>query len=242
MHDGWLAKHPVTGENLAYLAYGGTGLVIINVDDPSNPRFLSHWNDWSKVGKAGQGGRFIHEALPSTEVWEGRHYTWIGEECISHPAGGVAPTCLVFGLDTTDPKKPEFVGAWTLPIDVQWDRGLEFSLHYLALQNRTLFATAYHGGVWAIDVSTPEARATMPSIGVYIPANVSPKPPGPNPPRSLIVKQLYGGYAIDDTPCVLELNVLNDGTLIVYDLTSGLYVVRFDDSNPAPSPPPWNLA
>lgn len=238
MHDAYLAVHPITKQNLAYLAYGGQGLVIVNIDDPRNPRLLSHWADWGVVGDAAPPIPFVHEALPAPEAWDGRHYTWIGEECISRRAK--TPSCLVFGLDTTDPAKPAFVGAWTLPVDVQWSRGLEFSLHYLGLQNRTLFATSYHGGVWAIDVSNEESRAAMPSIGVFLPTKVSPQKFS-RPPRSALIDRLFAGYALDGTPTVLDLNVLSDGTLVVFDLLSGLYTVKFDASNPAPAPPPWPL-
>lgn len=237
MHDGLIAKHPVTGKYLAYLAYGGVGLVIVDVDDPANPKFLSRWADWKAVGDAAPTNPFIHEALPAAEAWDGRHFTYIGEECVARPAK--APSCLVFGLDTTDPTKPTFVGAWTLPADVQWN-DLSYSLHYLGIQGRTLFVTSYHGGLWAVDVSTEQARATMPSTGVFLPTNVSPKGFA-TPPRGIIVKTLYAPYALDNRPNILDLNVLSDGTLVVFDMHSGLYTVRFDASNPAPSPEPWPL-
>lgn len=239
MHDGIIAKHPITGQYLAYLAHGPIGLVILDATNPSEPVYLSQWKDWNNaVGDSAPTDPYVHEAMPAPDVWDGRHYTWIGEECIGHPAN--TPTCLIFGLDTTDPKNPEFVGAWTLPVDVQWSAGLEFSLHYLAISNRTLFATAYHGGVWAIDVSTEEARWEMPSIGVFIPNLVSPKK-FDTPPRGLIVQTLYGGYALDNTPTVLDLNVMEDGTLIVWDMHSGVYTVRFDASRPAPATEPWPM-
>jgi hypothetical protein len=238
MHDGIIAKHPGTGKFVAYLAFGATGLVLLDVEDPANPKFLSRWNDYAKVGESRPNNPYIHEALPAPDLWEGKHYVWIGEECIGHPSK--TPTCLVFGLDDTDPTKPQFVGAWTLPVDVQWTRGLEYSLHYLSLVNRTLFATAYHGGVWAIDVSTTEARWQMPSVGVFMPSNVSPKK-FDTPPRTPLVQQLYGGYALDGAPTVLDLNALSDGTLVVFDLQSGLYTVKFDDQMLAPAPAPWPM-
>lgn len=239
MHDGLIAKHPISGKWIGYLAHGALGLVMIDLTNPASPVYLGEWADFAgAVGEFAPDSPYVHEALPAPDVWEGRHYTWIGEECIGHPTN--TPTCLVFGLDTTDPTKPEFVGAWTLPIDVQWSQGLEWSLHYLALMNRTLFVTAYHGGVWAVDVSTPEARATMPSIGVFIPANVSPKK-FDTPPRGLIVQALYGGYALDNTPTILDLNVASDNTLIIFDMHSGIYSVRFNDQVQAPPPEPWPL-
>lgn len=238
MHDGIIAKHPITNKYLAYLAHGALGVVILDVTDPSNPVYLGEWADFGVVGDAAPSSPYVHEAVPAPDAWEGRHYTWIGEECAGRRPN--TPTCLLFGLDTTDPTKPEFVGAWTLPVDVQWSRGLEFSLHYVALMNRTLFVTAYHGGVWAVDVSTPEARATMPSIGVFLPSMVSPKK-FDTPPRGTVVATLYGDYALDNTPTVLDLNVMSDGTLVVFDMQSGVYTVRFDESLQAPPPTPWPL-
>jgi len=106
--------------------------------------------------------------------------------------------------------------------------------------NRTLFATVYHGGVWAIDVSTPEARFTMPSIGAFLPSMESPKH-FDTPPRGVVVKALYGGYALDDAPVVLDLNPTSEGNLVVFDMQSGVYSVHFDATHPAPAPEPWPL-
>jgi hypothetical protein len=238
-HDGYLAKHPVTGENLAYLAYGNVGFVILNIDDPSNPVVLSHWNRWSEIGDRAPPSLFIHEVLPTPTLWNGKHYTFMGEECGSHPVD--RPSCLVVVLDTTDPRNPKHVGAWTLPADVEWTTLFEFSLHYLTLVERTLFVSAWHGGVWAVDVSTDEALSTMPSIGVFMPANVSPSK-FDFPPRSAVIQGRWGGYALEDTPVILDLNSKSDGTLVVYDSLSGLYTVRFDATHPAPAPAPWPLS
>lgn len=73
----------------------------------------------------------------------------------------------------------------------------------------------------------------MPSIGAYLPANVPPKP-AKNANR-------IGAYPLDHTPIVLDLDVMSDGTLVLFDATSGLYTVGFDDTNPAPPPTPWPL-
>lgn len=221
-HDGYLQKHPVTGQNLAYLAYGNDGLIILNVDDPRIPRFLGAWMDWNAVGGY-DGSHYFHEALPIEGTWDGRHYTFTGEECGSHPTK--SPTCLAYAFDTTDPAKPTMAGVWTLPNDVPWSGGLQFSLHYLGLVNQTLFVTVYHGGLWAVDVSHLDATApqNLKSVGVFLPPNVSPKP-APGRPYS---------------PRVNDLNTFDDGTMVVYDAWTGLYMVRFDDANLAPPPEPW---
>lgn len=238
MHDAYMAEHPGTGQALAYLAYGSHGMVILDIDDPTNPVELSYWDDWGAVGPQAPASPYFHEALPADELWDGRHYTFLGEECVGHRPE--TPTCLIFTIDTTDPSDPQFVGAWTLPEDVQWTAGLQYSLHYIELVNRTLFVSNYHGGVWAIDVSTSENLRMMPSVGAYLPAEVSPKPPGETP-RSLIIQQLYGSYALDHTPTVLDLDAMDNGNLVVFDGQSGLYVIEFDETYPAPSPDPWPM-
>lgn len=238
-HDGYMAVHPITGAALAYLAYGVHGVIIINIDNPANPTFVSHWDDLRLINNMG-GGVVLHHVLPVPEIWDGKHYTFAGEECVSRSAD--LPTCRDYVLDTTDPAKPELIGVWTLPVDIEWDRGLTFSIHYIAVHNRTFFASTYHGGLWAIDVSTPEALRLMPSIGAFLPDHPSPKPPSGNRDAGA---QTYvgvlGNTDIDDAPTILDLDVLDDGTLLVYEVTSGAWTVKFDDTNPAPAPAPWPM-
>lgn len=239
IHDGYIQKHPVTGDWILYLAWGTFGLVLVNVNDLARPQFVSFWADWSHVGGAATGGHFIHEALPIPETWEGRHYTFIGEECGGRPAQ--APTCLVTTLDTTDPRSPQFVGSWTLPVDVGWTGTYQFSTHYIAIADRTLFITTYHGGVWAVDVSTEETRFRMPSIGVYLPTEESPKPWSGFGQGTTGLQVLFADVQANSKPFVLDLEALPDGTLVVFEHSTGLYTARFDASRPAPAPAPWPL-
>lgn len=238
IHDGYIQKHPLTGTTLAYLAHGGNGLVLYDIDDPRNPVFVSRWNGWDVLGEHAPAFPFIHEALPTAETWDGRHYTFIGEECSGRSPAN--PTCLLYAIDTTDPSAPSFVGAWTLPVDVQWDHPLQYSLHYIGLMNRTLLVTAYHGGMWAVDVSTPEALRTMPTVGVYLPELDSPEA-FDEPPRSLFIRQLFGNIGLDNKPSLMDLDVLSDGTIVTHDLQAGLFTVRFDPTYPVPIPQPWPL-
>jgi hypothetical protein len=218
-HDGFIQKHPVTGHDLAYLAYGTNGLIILDVDDLSNPRFVSRWNQWEKVGG---GTHFLHGVLPMTELRDGKQYTFVGEECSGRPAN--YPTCLAYVFDTTDPADLKLVSAWSLPLEPEWREAAQFSAHYLDVVDGTLFIAMYHAGLWAIDVSTPENLVRMPSIGAFVPDRASPKPP---PTYS------YGA------PAVLDFIPLSDGSMVVFDRGAGVYTVRFDPTNPAPSPEPW---
>jgi hypothetical protein len=226
-HDGMIHQHPITGQYIAYLSYGNWGLVLLDVDDPSSPQYLGRIVPWDHVPKADAAAGYVHEAVPIDEVWDGKHYTFVGDECTSHPAG--TPTCLAYAIDTTDPRSPMIAGAWTLPHDVAWTAGLQFSLHYLGYYNKTLFATVYHGGLWAVDVShlTSGEATSLDSIGVFMPPYISPKPPP--------------GASVGYSPRVNDLNVFPDGVLVIYDANTGLYTARFHDENPAPAPEPWAL-
>jgi hypothetical protein len=222
-HDGALQRHPASRQNLAYLA-NGNSLEVFSIDDPTRPQRVGGWSDWASLGEVSPS--FLHEVLPMEELWAGRHYTFIGEECSGKPSK--TPTCLIVLLDTTDIAHPKPVGIWTLPVVPQWDGGLMYSLHYIGYSNGTLFVTNYHGGLWAVDVSKPTLNVAMPTVGVFLPDRISPKPIG-------------RVTSYDMTPAVLDVNPLSDGSLIAWDHTSGLYVLRFDASQPAPPPTPWKF-
>jgi hypothetical protein len=226
-NDAVVQEHPITGQPLAYLANWHQGVTILDMTNPNLPMRLSNWNDSPGTANADivqDGTGNVHEAIPIPGLWGGRHYTIVGQEILDRPLA--TPSGLVTILDTTDPAAPEAVATWTLPVDVVWDESLVFSTHYVSVSNSTVFVAHYHAGVWAIDLSglldgvVDEADRYPPAVGVYIPSNVSPKPP-PD-----------GSY--DWTPTVMDANSLGNGLLVVWDCTSGIYLVQYDDSQPAP--------
>jgi hypothetical protein len=220
-NDATIAIHPVTQKTYAYLAHWHQGLVIVDITNPRTPVTVGRWTDNppgnTAVGTNDHGD--IHEALPIDTLWNGKHYTFIGQEILGHPTS--RPTGYMKALDTTDPAHPKDVAMWTLPVDVQWSASLQFSTHYISRHNTTVFMSNYHGGLWAIDVSGIENSTKLPSIGVFLPANVSPKPP---PARSY-----------QWTPTVMENEALSNGDIVVWDSGSGCYVVHFDATQPAPA-------
>lgn len=226
--DGGVYLHPMTNQRLAFLAFRGLGMIIVDLEDLANPRLLSQFKPFP-LG--------AHSLVPLPETWDGRHYTILGEECGGPSRGN--PSCLVMMVDTTDPADPRFVSAWTLPSPVDWREGLEFSMHYFGVHNRTLFVSTYHGGLWAVDLTTPEAVRTMPTIGVFVPSNQSPKPFGvpPRSPAGTALIEVVAGAPLADHPVIMDLAVASDGHLTVWDAQSGIYIVKFDASNPAPPPP-----
>ena len=222
-NDASIMKHPVTGQLLAYLANWDGGMVILDISTPQAPIVVSTWggadNDQVSLGDEDSGG--IHGTLPVEGLWDERHYVIAGQELGGHPEG--RPTGWIFIVDDTDPANPVEVGRWTLPVDVNWTGFLQFSTHYFSLVERTLFVSMYHGGVWAVDLSTPEAMAAPPTIGAFVPGRAPPTPPATS------------GY--EET---LDVLAFENGDLAVFGALSGVYMVRFDPSVASVPPmPAW---
>lgn len=227
-NDAVVQEHPVTGQPLAYLANWHQGMTILDLSDPRLPQRIGGWTDTPGTASTDlvqDGHGNVHEAIPIPGLYGGRHYTIVGQEILDHPLE--TPSGLVHILDTTDPSNPTPVAQWTLPVDVEWEASAIFSTHYVSIDGATMFVAHYHAGVWAIDLSgfldgiVDEQDQRPPAIGVFLPANQSPAPP----PRA----------SYDWTPTVMDANAIGNGELVVWDNQSGIYVVKFDASQPAPA-------
>lgn len=227
-NDAVVQEHPITKQPLVYLANWHQGVTILDMTNPNLPMKIGNWNDSPGPLNADlvqDGSGDVHEAIPIPGLWGGKHYTIVGQEILDHPGG--TPSGLVHVLDTSDPANPVSVAQWTLPVDVVWDASLVFSTHYVSVAGSTVFVAHYHAGVWAIDLSglldgtVDDEDKHPPAVGVYIPANVSPKPPPPEAPY-------------DWTPTIMDANSFGDGDLVIWDCTSGIYVVHYDEAQPAP--------
>jgi len=217
--DGTIAKHPVTGELVAYLANWDEGLVIVRLDGPGQVTRLSGWGGLEAGSGAGMTGA-IHTAYPLPERWDDRAIVVTGQELGGSPSA--RPTGQITLLDVTDPASPSAVARWTLPVGIQWSGGLTFSTHYVTLVDGVLYTALYHGGVWAADAS-PEHWPNLPSLGVFLPAET--------PPSEAVTGSL--------APEVLDVLPLDDGSVLVFDSTTGAYTLRLDRSADVPVAAPW---
>ncbi len=253
--DGWIQKHPATGDVLVYMAAWDGGLLIARLETEGRITTIGTWSDHtftpgdvrpppttvpplptsvppSPPGVPGvrndsKATGQIHGAFPLPDLVDGKHYTYIGQEVVGRPPG--RPTGQVIKLDTTDPTRPTSVARWTMPVDVPaagWDGALSFSTHYFRVVNGTLFVTLYHGGLWAVGVDPVEGKE-LPTLGVYIPAFESPAPP----PARLGVDRR--------TPLCLDVFELDGGRLALLDANSGVYVLRFEPTLVLPATPAW---
>lgn len=210
--DVLMQEHPETGQVLAYLANWNDGVAIYDMTNPRAPMQIRHWSD------DGPHGGSIHEVLPLGELRDGKHYSIAGQEVGEREE---VPSGLIYILDTTDPANPEEVARWTIPVQPRGWPGLMFSTHYVEVVDDTLFVANYHGGLWAVDISTIEdPRAT----GLFVPDRTSPSP-----------DDGAGG------PTIGDVHAGPNGTLTTWDGggAGGVYQLSFDPTMPAPQAPAW---
>ncbi len=223
-NDVWIHKHPVTGQVLAWMAHWHHGIMVVDLTNPRMPTQIAHWNDYDPARPGSTGG--FHSIWVFEEMWGDRQFVMTGPELGSHPPD--QPTGTFWVLDATDPTALDPVGAWTLPHDVEWTQGAEWSGHYMTVVNQTAFATMYHGGVWAIDLSgiPDQDFHSLPSAGVFVPHLTSPRPDPSASPWA---------------PILGEVHPFDDGTLVTFDAGSGLYAFTFDEAMSLPAPEPWPI-
>ncbi|HUR69858.1 MAG TPA: hypothetical protein VM370_11490 [Candidatus Thermoplasmatota archaeon] len=206
--DVFLAKHPVTGQLLAYLA-NWDGMYIYDISTPV-PQELSSWYD------AGN----LHTTYPFPTTIGDKVYMLAGQE-VGEPTD--LPSGWVYILDITDPTIPTEVGRWTIPVKPKWDDGgLQFSPHYVAILNQTMFVANYHGGMWAVDISD---LAHPQAIGIFVPERES--------PTNFDGAESYGP-SIEDV-------VVDEATglLTTWDNSGGVYTMRFHDEMASVKAPAW---
>lgn len=206
--DVFLQKHPVTGATLAYLA-NWDGMYVYDVSTPV-PREVARWYDDASV----------HTTFPLPFLVDEKQYLLVGQE-VGEPSD--MPSGWVYILDVTDPAAPAEVGRWTLPVKPKWDDGgLQFSPHYVAVLNQTMFVSNYHGGLWAVDISDLAAPA---ATGIFVPENMS--------PANYDGERSYG-------PIIEDVIVdATNGVITTWDGAGGVYQLRFDETMPKVHAPRW---
>lgn len=159
-HDAYIQKHPLTGQTLLYIAYWDAGLVIVNIDDPANPRFVSRYSD-----RAPSKYNSYHDVKVSEELIDGRHITVTGPE-LESSAGEVGYYRI---FDTTDPAKPVQLGAWTVPGLGGNPGSFLFSPHVFQLVNGRLYIGHNHAGLWIVDIHNETLLKDPQTAGYYFP-------------------------------------------------------------------------
>ena len=206
--DVFLHSHPVTGQLLGYLA-NWDGMYVYDLSTPAATE-VARWYDAGSV----------HTTFPFPFLVDDKQYLLVGQE-VGEPEE--LPSGWVYILDVTDPAAPTEVGRWTLPVKPKWDDGgLQFSPHYVAVLNDTMFVSNYHGGLWAVDISDMTQPA---AIGLFVPDRMSPANYGD--------AESYGPGVED---------VIVDpitGVLTTWDNAGGVYQLRFHEEMEKVHAPVW---
>lgn len=182
---------PLTEKPTLFVSFWNLGMRILDVSIPAAPLEIGSW--------AGEDG----------EKWRGNLHTTVAANLqdkriiVTIPEGTSPPA--MFVLDATDLNNPKLLAQWTALPDFQGEDGT-FSLHNFQIMDGKVYIAMGHGGVWCIDISTPELQAAPNPIASYLPHE--PRPDG----------EPYQGYYWD--------SVLWRGYWLTADGSGGFYVLH----------------
>ena len=216
-HDMTFFPDPVTGKPLLFVAYAYEGLKILDMTDPAAPVLLSRW-----MPPADSSEKAYTHSVAAERLSSGELLVVVGAETFEPPNQGVASplwildaTTAVTGLPLQ--AEPKHVSTWRNPGGAPAGN-LGRSVHFFRLQDGLLFASHYHGGVWAIDLRTPAAQANPKAFGYILPV-----PPGAIPPPETCCI----GFDLGGVPMVFDVVPKGD---MVYaaDIIQGVTATRFE--------------
>lgn len=210
-HDSMVVDDPLLGKPLLYAANGGAGFEISDVSDPAKPQKLAAWNIPNRGDKY-----YVHTgAIASIE---GRRIAVVTSE-----DWGDYPSAL-WVLDATDFGSIETLSNWSAPGAHAAD-GLRYSMHNPRFLGSTLILAYYHGGVFALDLSTQAHRESPVIVGQYTPHASNGWKPQPTETHA-VSDRLCGAFNLGDAPLVFDVETGPGNVVYVGDLPTGLYTIK----------------
>lgn len=188
---------PLTGAPTLFVSFWNLGLRIVDVSIPAVPIEVGFWDGEGALGYRGN----FHTAMAFES--EGRRIA------VAIPEGPDPPA--LFVLDATDLANPVVLSEWSALPSFTGESGASqagaFSLHNFQVVGGKVYIAMGHGGIWVIDVSTPEKQAAPEAVGSYYPHE--PRPDGED-------------YAIYPWDVVVYRGYILNG-----EGNGGFYVLRF---------------
>lgn len=210
-HDSLVMDDPLLDKPLLYAANGAAGFTIHDVSDPASPKQVAEWN----IPDRKEGMYYIHTGAVS--VIDGRRIVVVTtEDWEDYPSA-------LWVLDATDLGAIETLSNWSAPGNHPAKHGM-YSMHNPRFHGSVLVLTYYHGGVWALDLSTHEKRLAPPVVGQYMPGETDggrPVTPATYAATDRVCPHLTFGLA----PLSFDVES-GDGVVYVADLHTGLYTLR----------------
>jgi hypothetical protein len=188
---------PLTGAPTLFVSFWNLGLRVVDVSIPAAPLEVGFWDGEGALGYRGN----FHTAMAFES--EGRRIA------VAIPEGPDPPA--MFVLDATDLASPTVLSEWSaLPSFTDAEGSNQaggFSLHNFQIVDGKVYLAMGHGGVWVIDISTPEKQLAPEPVGSFYPN--MPRPDGE-----------------DYAPYPWDVNVWN-GYMLNAEGNGGFYVLHF---------------
>ncbi len=215
-HDMNFYQDPDTGIPLLLVAYAYDGLKILDISQPTAPILLANW-----MPPADSEHKHYTHSVTAERTADGSLIIVAGSETFEDQNNHIASPIWI--LDATqvvleDTANPVHLSTWRNPSEAPAGR-LGLSVHFFRQQDGMVYLSHYHGGVWAIDISTPELRKAPRNAGYIMPV---PEHATPVPEDCCI------GWDLDGAPMVFDVEVSRDGTVFAADLVQGVTSIRFD--------------
>ncbi len=169
LHDVWANQEGT----VAYLSYWDAGLILLDISDPSQPRFLGRGTyDLSDEGNT-------HSAVPA----QGGNLVIVGDEDLVEDPWGFMRV-----FDTTDATNPVEVGQFHTEhtFGPSPDAGI-YTAHNFVVRGATVYASWASDGVRLLDISAPAAPR---EIASFVPPDV------PDPRGILVAKTVVWGIYV----------------------------------------------
>lgn len=209
-HDSIVMDDPLLDKPLLYAANGGGDFVIWDVSDPAAPQQVAEWAIPNRDDKY-----YVHTG--AVQIIDGRRIAVVtSEDWLDYPSA-------LWVLDATDFGFIDTLSNWSAPGDHGAD-GLRYSMHNPRFLGNTLVVAYYHGGVWALDLSTPETQAAPRIVGQFMPSISNGWTPAPMK-TGVVADELCGVFNLADAPVAFDLEA-GDGVVYVADLPTGLYTIK----------------
>ena len=188
------AHHALLDGTIAYLAYGDAGMVVLDIDDISEPKVLSELS-WSPGGDT-------HTCLPLP----GRQLVVTTDEAVRDRCAEEEK--LVRVVDVSDARSPQVIGICPPPDRSFCESGLRFGPHNLhenipgSYRSETLvFVTYFNAGLRGYDISDP---ATPREVAFWV----------PEPPAGQEAPQINDLY-VDDSTLIFTTDRIGGGLYVL---------------------------